>query len=136
MVINRIRSFNRFYTRKLGLITNRFLNSDYSLVQARLLFELSSRPLLHASDLSREFGLSPDYLSKLIGKFESRGLIARTPSPKDSRKQMLTLTPEGQAAYSELKECSNQWIERMIRGLEPEQTESLVRGHGYHRADP
>lgn len=127
MVINRIRSFNRFYTWKIGLITNRFLKSDYSLVQARLLFELSSRPLLHASDLSREFGLSPDYLSKLISKFESQGLISRTPSPNDSRKQRLKLTPKGRDAYSALKACSNQWIEEMIRGLEPEQTESLVR---------
>jgi DNA-binding MarR family transcriptional regulator/GNAT superfamily N-acetyltransferase len=127
MVINRIRSFNRFYTRKLGLITNRFLKTDYSLVQARLLFELSSRPLLHASDLSREFGLSPDYLSKLISKFESQGLISRTPSPKDTRKQMLKLTSRGQEAYSALKESSNQWIEEMIQGLEPEQTESLVQ---------
>ena len=127
MIVNRIRSFNRFYTSKLGLITNRFLKTEYSLVQARLLFELSSRPLLHASDLSREFDLSPDYLSKLISKFESRGLISRTPSPKDSRKQMLALTPKGREACSSLKERSNQWIEGMIRGLEPEQTGSLVR---------
>jgi DNA-binding MarR family transcriptional regulator/GNAT superfamily N-acetyltransferase len=126
MVIDRIRSFNRFYTQKIGLITNRFLNSEYSLVQARVLFELSRRPLCHASDLSREFGLSPDYLSKLISKFESQGLISRTPSPEDSRKQMLALTPEGKKAYAALKERSNQWIEKMIQGMEPEQTDALV----------
>jgi DNA-binding MarR family transcriptional regulator/GNAT superfamily N-acetyltransferase len=127
MVINRIRAFNRFYTQKVGLITNRFLKSDYSLIQARLLFELSRRPQCYASDLSRKFSLSPDTLSKLISAFEVRGLISRTPSPTDARKQMLDLTPEGQAAYAALKEQSNQMIKEMIQGLEPEQTHALVR---------
>lgn len=126
MIIDRIRSFNRFYTQKIGLITNRFLKSEYSLVQARILFELSRRALCYASDFSREFHLSPDYLSKLVSKFESQGLISRTPSPEDSRKQMLALTPEGRKAYAALKERSNQWIEKMIQGMEPEQTDALV----------
>lgn len=126
MTISRIRSFNRFYTQKIGLITNRFLKSEYSLVQARILFELSSRPGCHAADLSREFGLSPDYLSKLISKFESLGLLERRQSPEDSRKQILALTPGGQKAYEELREQSDQQIERMIRGLALEETEDLV----------
>ena len=127
MTIDRIRSFNRFYTRKIGLITNRFLKSDYSLVQARLLFELSRRPRCHASDLVREFELTPDYISKQLSAFQARGLISRTPSPKDSRKQMLELTPDGQAVYDALKAQSNHWTTEMINGLEPEETDALIR---------
>jgi len=127
MVTNRIRSFNRFYTRKIGLITNRYLKSDYSLVQARLLFELSVRPRCYASDLAREFELTPDYMSKLLSAFQARGLISRTQSPTDSRKQMLELTEEGQAAYDALKARSNQWTTEMINGLEPEETDALIR---------
>ena len=126
MTIDRIRSFNRFYTQKIGLITNRFLKSDYSLIQARILFELSSRPGCHASDLSRAFGLSPDYLSKLMSKFESLGLVQRSRSPEDSRKRILALTPEGQTACEELKEQSNRQIEMMTRELAPHETEAMV----------
>ncbi len=126
MVTHRIRAFNRFYTRKIGLITNRFLNSDYSLLQARVLFELTHTPPVYASDLARKLGLAPDYLSKVISKFETLGLITRTPSPLDARKQILSPTPAGQTAYAELKERSNIHIGEMITPLSPEDTQNLV----------
>jgi DNA-binding MarR family transcriptional regulator/GNAT superfamily N-acetyltransferase len=126
MTLNRIRAFNRFYTRKIGLITNRFLNSEYSLIQARLLFELNQTEALYAADLARKFGLSADYLSKIISKFESRGLITRTPSTEDSRKQILAPTAAGKAAYLELREKSRGHISEMIKGLSPEEINELV----------
>lgn len=126
MALNRIRAFNRFYTRKIGLVTNRFLKSEYSLAQARLLFELNHTELLYASDLARKFDLSPDYISKVISKFEARGLITRTPSPDDSRKQILAPTPDGRKAYSELRERSNAHAAEMIKGLTPEEIEDLT----------
>jgi DNA-binding MarR family transcriptional regulator/GNAT superfamily N-acetyltransferase len=126
MVANRIRAFNRFYTHKIGLITNRFLDSEFSLVQARFLFELDHNAPLYAADLSRKLGLSPDYMSKLISRFESMGLIRRTPSPQDGRKQFMELTPEGKRAYENLKEKTNSHIERMIRRLAPEEINRLI----------
>ena len=126
MIVNRIRSFNRFYTGKIGLLTNRFLKSEYSLVQARLLYELSHTSPLHAADLTRNLGLSADYLSKTLSRFESQGLINRTPSPKDSRKQVLTLTQAGRAAYTKLKETSNTHISSLIETLTPERKSDLV----------
>ncbi|EFK06464.1 acetyltransferase, GNAT family [delta proteobacterium NaphS2] len=130
MVVNRIRAFNRFYTGKIGLITNRFLKSKYSLVQARLLYELSHASPLHAADMARDLGLSADYLSKTLSKFESEGLITRTPSPKDSRKQVLNLTQTGRAAYSKLKETSNLHISSLIETLTPEEKLDMVNAMG------
>lgn len=126
MVVDKIRSFNRFYTGKIGLITNRFLQSKYSLVQARLLYEISNSSPLHASDLIRELGLSADYLSKTLSKFETQGLITRSPSPKDSRKQVIALTPNGMAEYYSLKETSNVHIASLIETLTPEEKSDLV----------
>lgn len=126
MIVNRIRAFNRFYTGKIGLLTNRFLKSEYSLVQARLLYELSHASPLHAADLTRNLGLSADYLSKTLSKFESQGLITRTPSQKDSRKQVLALTQAGRGAYSKLKETSNTHISSLIETLTPEEKLDLV----------
>jgi DNA-binding MarR family transcriptional regulator/GNAT superfamily N-acetyltransferase len=126
MSIDRIRAFNRFYTRRIGLITNRFLNSEYSLIQARLLFELNQTEALYAADLARKFGLSADYLSKIISKFETRGLITRTPAPGDSRKQILAPTAAGKTAYLHLKERSRTHMAEMIKGLTPEEINDLV----------
>lgn len=126
MVVDRIRAFNRFYTGKIGLITNRFLKSKYSLIQARLLYEISNTSPLHAADLIRDLGFSADYLSKTLSKFEAQGLITRSPSPKDSRKQVIALTPDGMAAYSKLKETSNIHIASLIETLTPEEKSDLV----------
>ncbi|MCG8549606.1 MAG: helix-turn-helix domain-containing GNAT family N-acetyltransferase [Desulfobacterales bacterium] len=126
MTVDRIRAFNRFYTGKIGLITNRFLKSEYSLVQARVLYELSTTAPVHAADLIRNLGLSADYLSKILSKFEAQGLITRSPSPKDARKQVITLTPDGGAAYSGLKEQSNRHITSIIETLTPEEKSDLV----------
>ncbi len=126
MSINRIRAFNRFYTGKIGLITNRFLNSKYSLVQARLLFELHHGAPLFASDISKKLNLSPDHLSKMVSKFESMNLIVRTPSKKDARKQILELTQEGKAAYLALRSRSNKQIQGMIQDLSQQETDALT----------
>lgn len=126
MVVDRIRAFNRFYTEKIGLLTNRFLKSEYSLVQARLLHEISNTTPLHAADLIRGLGLSADYLSKILSKFEAQGLITRSPSPTDARKQVITLTLDGAAAYSSLKEKSNIHIASLIETLTPEEQSDLV----------
>jgi len=126
MTIDRIRAFNRFYTRKIGLITNRFLKSEYSLVQARLLFELNRTEPVYASDLVRKFDLSADYVSKIVATFETRGLIVRTPSPEDARKQIIVPTAAGRRVYRELKEQSNAHIAKMIADLPPEKTRKLI----------
>ncbi len=126
MATNRIRAFNRFYTHKIGLITNRFLGSEYSLVQARFLFELNHCAPLYAADLGRKLGLTPDYVSKVISKFKTMGLIRRTPSPQDGRKQFVHLTSLGKAAYEELRKKSNARIEEMVRGLKSEEINELI----------
>ena len=124
--LSRIRSFNRFYTQKIGLITNRFLKSNYSLVQARILFELQHHGSLFAKDLSQDLGLSPDYLSKTVTRFKSLGLVKTAPSPDDSRKQAISLTKDGTVAYETLQQTSNAHIEAMIQDLQPEQKTDLL----------
>ena len=130
MTIHRIRAFNRFYTHKIGLLTNRFLKREYSLVQARILFEINRAEPVYAADLVKKFILSADYVSKIVSRFETRGLITRSPSPEDSRKQILAPTPAGKRAYRELKERSNDQIAKMIAGLSPEKTRKLTDAMG------
>ena len=124
--IERIRAFNRFYTQQIGLIRRRFLESRFSLVQARVLFELHAHPRCFARDLGQGLGLDPAYLSKILKKFEQEGLLTRACSPTDSRKYMLTLTPDGEAAYEELRERSDRQIDALVRDLPGEERDRLV----------
>ncbi|MCP3943769.1 MAG: winged helix-turn-helix transcriptional regulator [Desulfobacteraceae bacterium] len=124
--IEKIRSYNRFYTLTIGLISKKFLDSNYSLVQARILFELSKTSNICAKDLVNRIGLDPAYLSKILKKFEKEGLLTKRSFSNDSRKLKLSLTQEGQNVYSSLREVSNKQISFLIENLSNEQKRILV----------
>lgn len=128
--VKRIRTFNRFYTLKIGLITKRFLESKYSLVQARVLFELKDASNLYAKDLVEKLNLDPTYLSKILKQFETKNLIKKKISKEDSRKQILTLTRKGEDEYSRLREISNIQIASLVKNLTDEEKRSLVSSMG------
>ncbi len=80
-----MRRFSRFYTRRLGLLGEGLLKSDFSLTEARVLYELAHRDGLTATDLCRDLALDAGYLSRILKAFDQRGLILRGPSPRDGR---------------------------------------------------
>src|SRR6201994_791932 len=93
--IEAVRAFNRFYTRKLGVLDQQLLKSPYSLSEARVLYELAHREDLTAKEIGIELGLDPGYLSRIIQNFDEKGLITRKPLPTDRRQVCLNLTAKG-----------------------------------------
>ena len=84
-----VRAFNRFYTRKLGVLDQQLLNSPFSLSEARVLYELAHRDDLAAKEIGIELGLDPGYLSRIVQNFDEDGLITRKPLPSDRRQYRL-----------------------------------------------
>jgi len=112
-----VRRFNRFYTRQIGLLQESYLKSQFSLSQVRVLYELAHRERPTATELGRELGLDPGYLSRILRLFERRGLLKRTPSKADGRQSHLFLTARGQAAFAPLNTRSREEIGSMLRAL-------------------
>ncbi len=77
MRIGAVRRFNRFFTRRIGVLREGLLHTPYSLTEARVLFEIAYREQLTASYLSRELGLDPGYLSRIVARLEQQGLIKK-----------------------------------------------------------
>ncbi|WP_018607645.1 bifunctional helix-turn-helix transcriptional regulator/GNAT family N-acetyltransferase [Uliginosibacterium gangwonense] len=124
--IEDMRHFNRFYTRQLGLLDEGLLDSVFSLTEARVLFELEHAEDLTATAIGRELGLDAGYLSRLLKRFESQGLLTREVSGQDSRQAVLRLTPAGYAAYAPLNQASQAQIAALLSELVVTQREKLL----------
>src|ERR1700751_5435431 len=101
-----VRAFNRFYTRKLGVLDQHLGSSPYSLSEARVLYELAHRDELAAKEIGIELGLDPGYLSRIVQNFDEKGLITRKPLPTDRRQFRLSLTAKGRQAFAKLNQSS------------------------------
>jgi DNA-binding MarR family transcriptional regulator/N-acetylglutamate synthase-like GNAT family acetyltransferase len=112
--IDAVRRFNRFFTRRIGVLREGLLHTPYSLTEARILFEISHCAEVAASDLSRELGLDPGYLSRILARLEQRGLIVKVRSETDARRRLLLLTPQGEDAFSLLDSRSREEVAEML----------------------
>ena len=115
--IEAVRRFNRFWTRRIGVLREGLLHTPYTLTEARVLLEVSGRDGPSATDLARELGLDPGYLSRVLNRLEGRGLVARVPSDDDGRRRTLSLTPGGEEAFSLLDSRSREEVGEMLGTL-------------------
>lgn len=125
--IDTVRAFNRFYTRQIGLLDEGLLKSPFSLTEARVLYELAHRDGLVASDLVRDLGLDPGYVSRLLKKFEERGLVERAATEADARRASIALTPAGRQAFAPLNQDSHDQVRALLDRLPPVDQERLVK---------
>ncbi|MCU1298394.1 MAG: transcriptional regulator, MarR family [Acidobacteriaceae bacterium] len=111
------RRFNRMYTRLIGTLNEGLLNSDFSLPEARVLYELATRTSPKAKEIAEELDMDPGYLSRLLGKFERDGLLRRKTSDQDGRYAELSLTPRGKSSFKKLNVLSEGQARTLLEGL-------------------
>jgi len=114
-----VRAFNRFYTRKLGVLDQHLMQSPFSLSEARVLYELAHRQELAAKEIGTELGLDAGYLSRIVQKFDEDGLITRNPLASDRRQFQLSLTDKGRQAFAKLDRSSHDEVGAMLAALAP-----------------
>jgi DNA-binding MarR family transcriptional regulator/GNAT superfamily N-acetyltransferase len=108
-----VREFTRFYTGVLGLLREGLLDTPYSMTEARIIFELARQDEAEAAEIRRWLDLDAGYLSRILARFEADGLVRRSRSPGDGRRQVVGLTPAGRAVFGRLDALSSE----QIRGL-------------------
>jgi len=112
-----MRRFSRFYTRRLGVLQDRFLDSPFSLAEARVLYELAQRDRPTATEVCASLDLDPGYLSRILRGFAERGLVTKTPAPEDRRQSRLALTAKGRKAFAPLERRSHDDVAAMLGAL-------------------
>ena len=128
--IDAVRRFNRFYTRRIGILNERLLGSGFTLAEVRLLYEVAHRDGPSATEVGHELRLDPGYLSRLIQRLRKRGLLDRRPSPADRRQSVLTLTRRGRDTFASLDRRSHDEVAGMLLPLGDEGTSRLVDALG------
>ena len=121
-----MRRFSRFYTRRIGVLHEGYNGSEFSLTEARIIYELAHLEVATASDLVKSLELNPGYLSRMLKSFEERGLIRRDAAPNDARQQLISLTEAGAQKFAALNARSRNDMLRMVGDLTSRQQERLV----------
>ena len=121
-----VREFNRFYTGVIGLLREGLLDTPYSLTEARVLFELARQDAVEVAQLRRWLDIDAGYLSRLLARFEADGLVSRTRSATDGRRQVIGLTGTGRAVQADLDARSGAQIRDLLALLTPDTRRRLT----------
>jgi len=123
-----VRDFNRFYTNVLGWLREGLLDTPYSLTEARVIFELAREDQTEAGQLRRWLDIDAGYLSRILARFEADGIVGRSRSPQDARRQVIGLTATGRAVFAKLDALSASQVRGLLAGLPAGRRASLLSG--------
>jgi DNA-binding MarR family transcriptional regulator/GNAT superfamily N-acetyltransferase len=124
--VDAVRHFNRFYTRKIGVLNDGLLDSQFSLTEVRVLYEIANRDGATATDILRELDLDPGYLSRMLARFKKLKLVERQQSKEDARRSHLRLTATGRKTFASLNDRSNKQARALIGHLDSLQQKQLT----------
>ncbi|MGZ5240797.1 MAG: MarR family winged helix-turn-helix transcriptional regulator, partial [Caldimonas sp.] len=121
-----VRRFNRFYTRRIGVLRERLADTRFSLAESRLLWELAHRERITAAELARDLDLDPGYLSRLLRGLKDGKLIKSVRSPDDARHLHLSLTAAGKRAFAPLDRQSEGQVAALLAPLADAEQQQLL----------
>jgi DNA-binding MarR family transcriptional regulator/GNAT superfamily N-acetyltransferase len=122
-----IRGFSRFYTRKLGIIEPKLLDSPWTLQEARIIYEIAKRQSCTATELVHALGLDAGFLSRTLQAMQRRQVVARKPSKADRRVTELALTAKGRAAFAELDSRSRSVVAALLGQMDTAERAAIVK---------
>jgi DNA-binding MarR family transcriptional regulator len=112
-----VRRFNRFFTRVIGLLNRHLPESDVSLAEARVFYELAKGGQATAAEITRRLAMDKAHVSRIVARFAARGYLTRRVSPAHGKQQLLSLTPAGRAAFAALERGTIAQIEGIVAPL-------------------
>jgi DNA-binding MarR family transcriptional regulator/GNAT superfamily N-acetyltransferase len=126
-IVVRVRAFNRFYTEQIGVLDEHLLDSDYSLTEVRVLYEINQHSGATAAGIGAELGLDRGYLSRILQRFARQGLVMRKAAPNDARVSLLSLSAKGRRVFGALDTRANEQVATLLRTSSPNERERLLQ---------
>ena len=116
--VTQVRAFNRFYTNVIGALHDMYLDTPHTLTESRLLYEIAKHGTVEVSWLRQALDIDAGYLSRVLSRFESEGLVTRHRSAADARRQEIRATDVGRDAVSELDERAAVQMGALLGGVD------------------
>jgi DNA-binding MarR family transcriptional regulator/predicted GNAT family acetyltransferase len=116
--VTQVRAFNRFYTNVIGVLHDMYLDTPYTLTESRVLYEIAGHAAVEVSWLRQALDIDAGYLSRVLSRFESEGLVTRHRSAADARRQEIRVTDNGRAAHAELDARAAGQIGALLGGVD------------------
>jgi DNA-binding MarR family transcriptional regulator/GNAT superfamily N-acetyltransferase len=121
-----VRRFNRLYTARLGLLRRRHLDGEFTLTEARAMYEIDANPLTTARSLCSTLELDAGYISRILAVLARKNLLRQVRSDKDGREKHLILTAKGTQAVARLNEMSTRQLRDILADVSAADREELV----------
>jgi len=126
VAVDAVRQFSRFYTNSIGLLHEGLLDTPYSLTEGRVIFELAQRDSTEVAELRRTLDVDAGYMSRILARFEDDGLVTRERAHADARRQVISLTRKGRAAFKTLDKRSATEIRELLEPVSRANRDQLV----------
>jgi len=126
--VAQFRGFNRMWSQLGGLLSAGLLDSPFSLTEGRVVFELAQRGRADLAEVRQALGLDAGYLTRIVRRLRSQGLVRSAPSPRDGRRQVLELTELGRETFAGLDRAADEQASAVLAGFSPEARRRFVAG--------
>lgn len=120
-----IQGFNKVYQNLLKQIDSAILETGYTLTEKDVLLEISKTERCTANILIQQLNIDRSYMSRMLAKFEKRGLIEKTQSQTDSRIRYVRLTELGRKEFNRLSDIQSNHIGAIFNKLDDTDRENV-----------
>jgi len=110
----------------MGLLDKGYLDTGYSLTEARILFEISPKGKTDTSKVIDAMLIDKGYLSRTLKKMEKDKLVTKSKSEKDSRASQISLSEKGLEELANLNALTDRQIEKLLQGINSKDRDNLV----------
>jgi DNA-binding MarR family transcriptional regulator/N-acetylglutamate synthase-like GNAT family acetyltransferase len=125
-IVEEVRDFNRFYTRKIRLLDEHMPASEFALPDARVIYELAKAGEQTAADIGRRLDMDKAHLSRIVARLRARGIINSRINPSHAKHRLLSLTDAGHSAFAQLEAGTRSQLDALLAPVEGEARQRLV----------
>ena len=112
----------------LGLLDKHLLNSDFTLPEVRVMYEIYHRKKITSKEIAELLGMDKGYLSRILLSFDNKKLIDRKANKMDGRVQEISLSAKGEKEFLAINLASENQVVELLSGLSGQEISKLV-GH-------